>query len=248
MEAGERGFGRLERTNLTSILVSRLSEAIRNGSLQPGERLPTAEQMTLQFGVSRTVVREAVAALKAEGLVSSRHGVGVFVEATRPRAFRIDTEEVDQLQEILKVMELRMSVEIETAGLAAERRDIAQLQRMSDALDAIDADLAAGDLAVRSDFAFHAAIAAATGNQYFSRFLEFLGPLIIPRQTLTRTHGGADAGYLRRVQLEHKRIFEAIQAGSAVAARNAMRTHLINSRTRYGRLAASYSSAPREGP
>ena len=228
--------------------MSRLSEAIRNGSLQPGARLPTAEQMTLQFGVSRAVVREAVAALKAEGLVSSRHGVGVFVEAKRPRAFRIDPEEVDQLQEILKVMELRMSVETEMAGFAAERRDPAELQRIGDALAAIDVDIEAGDLAVRSDFAFHAAIATATGNQYFSRFLEFLGPLIIPRQTLTRTHGGADAGYLRRVQLEHRRIFEAIQSGSPVAARKAMRAHLINSRARYGRMAASYARASDEAP
>ena len=57
------------------------------------------------------------------------------------------------------------------------------------------------------------------------------------------THGGADAGYLRRVQLEHRRIFEAIRAGSAVGARNAMRAHLINSRTRHGRMAASYARA-----
>ena len=70
--------------NLASGLVSRLSEAIRNGSLQPGERLPTEQEMTVQFGISRTAVREAVAALKAEGLLSSRHGACVFVAASRP--------------------------------------------------------------------------------------------------------------------------------------------------------------------
>ena len=246
MEGRVSRFGPLERLNLKDGLVSRLTEAIRSGSLRPGERLPTEQEMTRQFGVSRTVVREAVAALKAEGLLSSRHGVGVFVDTTRPSTFRIAPEEVERLHEILQVMELRMSVEIETAGLAAERHCASDLQRIGDALRTIDADIGRGDLAVGSDFAFHAAIATATGNRYFPRFLDFMGPLIIPRQTLTRTHGGADAGYLRGVQLEHRRIYQAIETGSAMGARTAMRAHLTNARARYRSLADNYVSAPNE--
>lgn len=231
-------FAPIERQNLTATLVTRLAEAITSGALEPGDRLPTEQEMTEEFGVSRTVVREAIAALKAEGLVVTRQGAGVFVEKNlRHRSFRIDPDELGQLQEILKVMELRMSVEIEAAALAAERHDRGQLQRIEQALAAIDADIASADLAVGTDFAFHVAVAEATGNQYFSRFLEFLGRFIIPRQTLSRRHGGADAGYLKRVQTEHRGIFEAIAASDPGGAREAMRTHLANSCARYGKLA-----------
>ncbi len=168
----------------------------------------------------------------------TRQGAGVFVEKNlRTGSFRIDPDELGQLHEILKVMELRMSVEIEAAALAAERHDRGQLRRIEQALAAIDADIASADLAVDTDFAFHVAVAEATANQYFSRFLEFLGRFIIPRQTLSRRLGGADAAYLKRVQTEHRAIFEAIAVSDPGGAREAMRTHLANSRARYGKLA-----------
>jgi GntR family transcriptional repressor for pyruvate dehydrogenase complex len=243
----ERRFGPVVRRNLASSLVRQLSEAIRSGALKPGDRLPTEQEMTAQFGVSRTVVREAVAALTAEGLVIKRHGVGVFVETNvQNRPFRIDPDGLGQLQEVLKVMELRMSVEVEAAGLAAERRGKNELRRLADALRAIEADIRAGDLAVHSDFAFHVAVAEASGNHYFSRFLEFLGHFIIPRQTVSRLHGGVDIEYLNRVQAEHRRIYEEITAGDSTGARKAMRTHLVNSRTRYSKLAQDLTIRQKE--
>ena len=121
------------------------------------------------------------------------------------------------------------------------------MQRIVDALQAVDADIEKGDLAVDSDFTFHAAIAEATGNQCFARFLDFMRPLIIPRQTLTRTHGGADAGYLRGIQLERQRIFKSIEAGSSTGARKAMRAYLANASARYCSMADDYARVLQKG-
>src|SRR5882672_6066924 len=109
--------------NLTVKLVDLLAAEITSGKLAPGARLPTEQEMMASFGVSRTVIREAVSALRSEGLVLTRQGVGAFVASdVKGRPFRIDPDGLKSLQEILRVMELRMGVEIFAAGLAAERR------------------------------------------------------------------------------------------------------------------------------
>ena len=102
-------------------LFDQLAEQIKSGRLAPGARLPTEQALTRAARVSRTVVREAVAALRAEGLVVTRQGVGAFVSAAPQHApFRIEPERMQTLADILNVMELRLGVEIESAGIAAE--------------------------------------------------------------------------------------------------------------------------------
>lgn len=216
--------------NLTREVVERLSADITGGNLAPGSRLPTEQEMMSAMGVSRTVVREAVAALRAEGLVVTRQGVGAFVAAdSQRRPFRIDPQGLGSIGEVLHVMELRTGVEIEAAGLAAERAKPQQLKRIGAALSSID-----------QDFAFHRAIAAATGNSQFVRFHEFLGRIIIPRQSIRVSPGRLPRPreYLEMIQGEHRQIYAAIAAGDAAAARLAMREHLVNSRERYRKLAS----------
>src|SRR3981081_3177983 len=104
---------------LSRRLSEQLAEQIKSGRFSPGARLPTEQELTRAARVSRTVVREAVAALRAEGLVVTRQGVGAFVSAEPHRApFRIDPERMQSLDEVLNVMELRLGVEIESAGPA----------------------------------------------------------------------------------------------------------------------------------
>jgi DNA-binding FadR family transcriptional regulator len=133
-----------------------------------------------------------------------------------------------------------MSLEIEAAGLAAQRGATQQVRAIGAALKAIDAAMARGESAIDQDFAFHRAIAAATGNPQFFRFLEYIGRFIIPRQSIRvapRSAADQDA-YLTMIQGEHRAIFNAIHEGEANAARAAMRSHLGNSCERYRRLAA----------
>ncbi len=221
-------------------LFDQLAAEIKSGRLSPGARLPTEQELTRAARVSRTVVREAVAALRAEGLVVTRQGVGAFVSQTPQQApFRIDPERLQSLEEILNVMELRLGVEIESAGLAAERAGKAQLRAIGAALEAVDRASSAGKDAVDEDLALHRAIAEATGNREFSRFLQFIGRHLIPRRTvsgLPESMGGRRA-YLELIQEEHRRIYEAIRERNPQAARAAMRRHLTRSLERYRRLA-----------
>jgi len=227
-------------------LFEQLAEEIKSGRLGPGERLPTEQELTRAARVSRTVVREAVAALRAEGLVVTRQGVGAFVSAEPQRApFRIDPERMQSLDDILGVMELRLGVEVESAGLAAERAGRAQLRAIGAALEAIERARVQGRSAVDEDLAFHRAIAQATGNGEFPRFLQFIGRHLIPRRTvsgLPERMGGRRA-YLAIIQEEHRRIFEAIRDRDPKAAREAMRRHLTRSLERYRRLAAERRKA-----
>src|SRR4029079_2202057 len=227
---------------LTAELVSRLTADITSGKLPPGSRLPTEQEMIAATGVSRTVIREAVAALRADQLVVTRQGVGAFVADNVRRPFRVDFDEHSPLREVLNVMELRTGVEIEAAGLAAERASPAHVKKIADKFNAIQAAIDSEESAVDEDFAFHCAIATATGNPQFTRFLEYLGRFIIPRRSIWKDADLAE----RRIQLdifqkEHEQIVQAIQAGAVSQARAAMQRHLLNSRQRYQKLAAEHA-------
>lgn len=224
---------------LTAELVSRLTADITSGKLPPGSRLPTEQEMIAATGVSRTVVREAVAALRADRLVVTRQGVGAFVADNVRRPFRIEFDQLSSLRDVLDVMELRTALEIEAAGLAADRATPDDLKKITESFEAVDSAIKRGEPAVDEDFAFHCAIAEATGNPQFKRFLEYLGRFVIPRQTvwgktapvLSRTH-------LNIFQKEHRDILAAIRSRAVTKARVAMRRHLLNSRKRHEKLAS----------
>ena len=115
------------RRNLVAEVVARLREKIEGGEFAVGDRLPSEAQLTEAFSVSRTVVREAIATLRADGLVEPRQGAGVFVlepAATVLRPFQI--VDVDKISSIIEVLELRTALEMEAAALAAARRSPAQ--------------------------------------------------------------------------------------------------------------------------
>ncbi|WP_342648818.1 FadR/GntR family transcriptional regulator [Pseudomonas sp. REB1044] len=221
--------------SLAQELVTVLTERIRNGQLKRGDKLPTESQIMLEEGVSRTVVREAISRLQAAGQVETRHGVGTFVlDAPSATGFRIDPATVVTLREVLAVLELRIALEIEAAGLAAQRRSDAQLQGMRTALDELNEGAAQACDAVSADFQFHLRIAQASGNHYFADILAHLGTSIIPRTRLNSARLAHDdqAHYLSRLSHEHEAIYEAIARSDNEGAKLAMRLHLSNSRER----------------
>jgi len=194
-----------------------------------------------EFGVSRTVVREAISKLQASGLVATRHGVGTFVVGLGDAAaFRIAPDQFATLRDVIAVLELRIGVETEAAALAAARRTAQNLADMRSALEAFAAATEAGRDAVGPDFQFHLEIARATQNAHFAELLGTLGSMIIPRARLESAEPQSPERreYLRRVNGEHESIYDAIAAQDAEAARAAMRTHLANSRERRRRANA----------
>ncbi len=230
-----------KRRSLTAHVQAILRERIAGGAIGPGDRLPTEKALIEEFGVSRTVIREAVARLAADGLVEPRQGAGVFVlEPPKAKAGALSLLSADsgKISSILEALELRTAVEIEAAGLAAERCSPAQEAKIGEALDEIDAAVARGESAAAADFAFHLAIAEATNNRYYREFLEFLGNRTIPRAQFARKDGSAPVpmAKLRQFQAEHRHIAEAIAERDPNRARDAMRIHLRGSLERYRAL------------
>jgi len=226
-------------------IVQSLSGDIREGQLKPGDKLPTESALMERFDVSRTVVREAISRLQASGLVETRHGIGTFVKASQePANFRIAPEDFATVADVISLLELRISLETEAAGLAAQRREDNHLRNMEAALAAFEASIQAVSDAVPSDFQFHMEVARATGNRHFADLMTYLGTMIIPRTRLNTADAAPEGrlAYLQRVHSEHENIYQAIRAQDAEAARAAMRTHLSNSRERLRR------SQPTEPP
>lgn len=226
----------LRRTRSLALeLVSALSARLRAGTYPAGERLPTEAVLMAEFGVSRTVVREALSKLQAAGLVETRHGVGTFAAGWGDAAaFRVTPEQMSTLQDVIAVLELRIAIETEAAALAALRRSPEDLARLRAAVRAFADAVSGGRDAVGPDVEFHQAVARATQNTHFVDVIAALGRGAIPRARLKDAAGRSreQQAYLQRVNLEHEGILDAIAAGDAEAARAAMRTHLVNSRER----------------
>jgi GntR family transcriptional regulator, transcriptional repressor for pyruvate dehydrogenase complex len=229
--------------SLAHDLVDALAGRIRAGNLSPGEKLPTEAASLEEFGVSRTVVREAISRLQAGGLVETRHGVGTFVVARgEGGAFRIGPEQLETLQDVIAVLELRIAVETESAALAAARRTPQNVEALRNALKAFTSAVEEGRDAVGPDFQFHLEVARATHNDHFVDLMGTLGGMMIPRARLEPAGPLTPEreAYLRRVNAEHESIVEAIARQDAEGARAAMRTHLANSRERRRRLAEGH--------
>jgi len=226
---------RKRHRNLAQSVVADMSERIRNGSLGPGEKLPTESEIMRLQGVSRTVVREAISHMQAANLVETRHGIGTFVlDTVNVNEIGIDPTTVVTMRDVLAILELRISLETESAYLAASRRSESQLADIRTALDILQGLRADENGVVTPDVQFHLLIAQASGNRYFHDILSQLGNNIIPRSRINSAKLAHDdpATYLQRVNREHEDIFNAIQRQDAEGARAAMRTHLSNSRER----------------
>jgi GntR family transcriptional regulator, transcriptional repressor for pyruvate dehydrogenase complex len=221
--------------NLAERVAGEFTGEIRQGKLRPGDRLPTEAEVVRRYGVSRTVVREALSQLQAAGLVETRHGVGTFVsQKQRESGLRANAAEIATVVDLLAMLELRIGVESEAAAVAARRRTGAQLEAMRSALDDFEARLAKGVETTEADFRFHALIAEATDNRYFSTFMASLGSKVIPRTQLKLPDAGTEyhRNYLASINREHEDIFNAIARGDGDGARAAMRTHIGNGRER----------------
>ncbi len=243
------GVARRRGRSLAHELVEGLGGQIRNQALKPGDKLPTESEIMQAWGVSRTVVREALSRLQAAGLVETRHGIGTFVLPPRPGSgFGIDPADLEAAVDVMAVLELRISLETESAGLAAQRRTDRQLAEIRAALDELEANAAGQGDTVSPDMRFHLLIATATGNRYFADIMAHLGATLIPRARINSPRVAMEdlPAYLRRVNREHEEIYEAIARKDSEAARAAMRLHLTNSRERLRRAqeAAQASPAP----
>lgn len=220
---------------LSDEVARQLGGAIRSGKFAPGDRLPSEKELAEQFEVSRMVVREAMSRLKSDALVETRQGLGAFVSAEPGKGlFRLEAQG-PSADDLHNIFQLRVAVEGAAASLAAVNATPAEVATMQQALLDLDADIAAGRDGIEPDNRFHAAIAGASRNPYFDRFLAFLGANL--REAIAHARANTRVRHPDRivpVQREHERVLAAIRQRDAAEAEAAMRAHLSCAMERLG--------------
>lgn len=217
-------------------VATRLVSKIKEGAFQPGEKLPSEAVLAEQFGVSRTVIREALARLKYDGLLDSHPGIGAtVVEKGKKRTFRLDDFDQLSTKDIEHLFELRAILEGYAAFLAAGRRSPDQVERLNNSLglmaEAVDKDR--DDTAL--DANFHSIIAEASSNPYLNELMQLLSDMLVNLIRKARGDTNQNSNLLpRNVQKEHKAIYRAIADKKPVEARTAVLTHIKNAGDRLG--------------
>jgi len=210
-------------------LAGTLLQPILAGAWRPHDRLPSEHALAATHGVSRAVVREAIARLKSEGYVETRQGKGAFVTAgPGGGSFRFDAGDDAGL------LELRALIEADCAALAAQRHTAADLAALRAAQAAMRATVAAGGLGLAEDIRFHDVLAEAAHNPALRRFAAFVGRHAREAMQLARLTRLRYENRLTEIEAEHDAIVAAVAAGDAAAARAALQVHIGNGLRRHG--------------
>jgi GntR family transcriptional repressor for pyruvate dehydrogenase complex len=226
-------------STLANRVAAEIERHIVGGSIQPGERLPSERELAEQFSVSRTVIREAVRVLAAKSLLEVRSGSGTVVRAPTTRSVSqsmLLLLRTGQRLDHAKVHEVRRTLEIEIAGIAAERRtdeDLALLEELLDEMQALLGEMerqpANRGRFASNDVQFHAALARATHNELFALLLDSIADVMIEVRQL----GFEVPGSHQEALAYHRSILAPVRAGDAAGAREAMRAHLAHAERLY---------------
>jgi len=232
---------------LADRITAELMQCVRSGAYPVHSRLPTEATLALQHGVSRTVIREVIARLKSQGLVDSRQGSGTVVLDPRPsEAFRVPASTRDDpALGVLRILELRRSIEAEMAALAAARRSAAEMKTIACALQAIEDAVQRGGDGVAEDLAFHIAISNASHNPLYTDLLGLLTRALEDAIHLTRSNEARRADLAAQVLAEHRALCEAIRNRDPAAARAAAYDHLLNTARRLRKAGRTFWAGSR---
>jgi GntR family transcriptional regulator, transcriptional repressor for pyruvate dehydrogenase complex len=226
---------RLPTLNRVEEVARELVGRIRSGEWQPDTRLPSEQSMADQFGVSRTVIREAIARLKNEGLVATRQGSGAFVRDWQTSSLHLGPEITKSLKSVLFIAELRKGIEAEAAALAAERRTHKDLAAIEKAFARVSETARVRGDSTRADMGFHRAIADASHNPYYTAILDYLSQFLVQALRVSRGNEALRDDFARQVESEHLDIVDAIRRKDSSAARLAAQIHMDQARIRIGK-------------
>jgi GntR family transcriptional repressor for pyruvate dehydrogenase complex len=215
----------VQTSRLYEQIVRQIEDSILKGDLKEGEQLPPERDLALQFGVSRTAVREAVKTLREKGLVEAYPGRGTFITNGTSHSFKHTLDRMMRggpSEGPANLTEVREILEPEIAALAAQRADEEMVSAMREAIAVMDKSRSDAEAFIEGDLDFHLALAEAAANPLILSLIDSIVGLL--REQRMRTYfvqGGPERG-----QYHHKRILEAIEHRDPQGAREAMRAHL----------------------
>jgi len=217
---------------LSDGVYAAIYQRIASGEWSEGLRLPTEIELGQQFGVSRTVIREALLRLRIDGLITSKQGAGIHVSG-RPSRSVLSFAQPGSIADIQRCYEFRVGTEGEAAFLAAERRSPDKIEAIEAALAAMETCIRNDGLGAEEDIQFHLAVASATENDYYLGTIESVAQAIRIAMKIASTLSPLPPGErLRLAYDEHNKILAAIRSGRAEEARRLMRAHIESSRRR----------------
>lgn len=215
----------LQPSRLFVQMAEQIRERILQNEIQIGDRLPNERELAEQFGVSRTVVREAIKTLEKEGLVQVQPGRGTFVVYGTGQAIRDSLHNLirfNQPNDWSYLTEVREIMEPAIASLAAERASLEQIADLEKSVIIMDEFISNAEKYIQADNDFHLTLAKATNNTLLiSLFEPIVGLLTEQRKKIFYTESAPQRG-----QHHHKRILEAIRRGDSVASYQACLEHL----------------------
>jgi GntR family transcriptional regulator, transcriptional repressor for pyruvate dehydrogenase complex len=217
--------GVAERRKLSGVVIDRIVELLSEGTLKPGERLPSIEALAQQFSVGRTSVREALMALELVGVVEVRHGDGTFIRegASRFCLKPLSWGALLDQPKVAALAETRRCMESELAAMAAQRATVEEIAEIERQLLRMEAACHQPDLYVGVDPQFHLAVWRAARNEVMLNLLASIMDLL--RRVISTAVSSAPAS-IEAGLVAHRQIFEAIAARDPEAARFSMRRHL----------------------
>jgi len=232
-----KSFNKIElkrAPQLSSQVVDFLKSEIKKGFFAPGEYLPSEAELSTHFGVSRTVIREALGKLKYDGLLESSQGSKSKVAPLgAKRVFRIEELDFVNLEEVIYLYEFRAIIESEASALAAKRRDEKDIEDLRILIKELDEAVRQSIDGTDKNIEFHKAVVRASKNVFIASFMDFFsGKISVLVQTDRRR--SKYAGLPPDVQQEHINIFDAIVAGDPKKARRETLKHLNNAAKRRG--------------
>lgn len=221
------------RRTLPQHVIMQISELVDKNELQPGDQLPSETQLMEHFGVSRNVIREAVASLKSAGVLEIRRGLGTFVnKKSIYRGFKVQPHDLLDMENLKHIYDLRVEIESGAAAIAANARTKEQVERLEQALMRVNQGARNWQQGAQSAIDFHLTIADATNNPHFKQLMTYLHEVIHKGiRTLRYKADGSERAL--QIEHEHREIFIAIKSKKPSDARNAMRKHLQNAINHY---------------
>lgn len=201
-------------------------EHIESHDLMPGAKLPSENALAQRFSVSRSVIREAIAMLRAEGRVETIQGSGAFIRLPDAGGQDLDALTRSSVKSLIDLIGVRRVVESEIAAIAAVERTRDTMAAIDRALDRLRRAQDAGAPGVVEDRAFHASIADACGNDYWRKVVQSLARPIEVAIGVTRSNEALSGDLVRMVDEEHGAIRDAIAAGDPELARRAAVRHM----------------------
>ncbi|MGV8935530.1 MAG: FadR/GntR family transcriptional regulator [Allorhizobium sp.] len=223
-------FNQIRRNeHLPARIATQIGREISEGRISPGDKLPTEHLLAKNFGVSRSVIREAIAQLRNEGLVETRQGVGAFAtDIERRSGLRIEQGDLSDRHSFRSLYQLRVPLEVEAAGLAAIHHTGDDMARLDETLERMTGAEKWTDQGIVADLAFHRALASATQNGYFLLFIGFIAERISLAINTARAHAVLEE-IVEITIAEHVAIRDAVESRDPLKAREAMRRHMAGS-------------------